>query len=107
MSRRLRSTAVLVALVLLAALPAYSGEMCPAPTASHTTAYLSQRPGCSAWTITDYFSDASHTTLVGRCTITCQQWANDLEPLPGDGATCSGATSNFSVDGYIFCPCPP
>jgi hypothetical protein len=84
----MKRTALVVALALtaLSSLPARSRGTCPAPLE------------------TDYYSDASHTTKVGVCTITCAQW--DLDP----GATpkCTGTITPYSATGPLRqCPCPP
>jgi hypothetical protein len=60
---------------------------------------------CNAWVVTNYWSDASHTTKVGQCSITCAQYdqGDDL-PLPNSGATCTGVTSSTYTN-QLTSPC--
>jgi hypothetical protein len=83
-----KRTALVVALALTAlnSLPARSRSACPAGLE------------------TDYYTDASHTTKVGMCVITCQQW--DLDP--GAPGKCTGTITSFPGGGPLrLCPCPP
>lgn len=108
----------LLALTLLAAPPAFSGELCkaPPPASLHDgltpSLFLSARftpnSACSAWVETSYYTTASHGTLVGRCTITCHQFdTGDAQPTFTGGGTCTGHSSSFPVDFFTSCPCPP
>jgi hypothetical protein len=107
MHRSFRSAAILA---LLAALPALAGELRSVSTPP--PALLSVHPdksACWAGLETDYYTDATHTTLTGRCTVTCQQWdlGNDI-PAFGGGGKCTGTPSSFVAGGPLrLCPCPP
>jgi hypothetical protein len=75
-----------LALTVLASMPAHS------------------RGTCSAALETDYYTNASHTTKVGMCVITCAQW--DLDP--GATGKCTGTITSFPGGGPLRqCPCPP
>lgn len=57
--------------------------------------------GCTAqqvWTGTLFYADAAKTQLIGRCSITCNQWIRGVaSPEPNDGASCQGTFSNFQI----------
>ena len=53
---------------------------------------------CSPNAVTTYYSDASHTTVVGRCAASCC-----------DGCHCTGTTSAYRTIERFYCPdvvCP-
>lgn len=53
---------------------------------------------CSNNAVTTYYSDASHTTVVGRCAGSCC-----------DGCHCTGTTSAYWTTQRFYCPdvvCP-
>ncbi len=60
---------------------------------------------CTVWIGTDYFTDASHATRVGVCTITCSQF-DLVEPTFSGGGTCSGSSSSFTLRRFFACPGP-
>jgi hypothetical protein len=108
MHRPFRSAAVLAALALLAALPAFAGE--PRSVSSQPPTLLSvyHDSACQSWIETSYYTSSAHTTLVGHCTITCQQWQlENVIPTFEGGGTCTGTSSSFGVDQLHLCPCPP
>ena len=86
-----------------------SASICPmAAVASVAPAplFLSGSPqsACPAALETDYYTDATHSTKVGMCVITCQQW--DLDP--GAQGKCTGTITSFPGGGPLrLCPCPP
>jgi len=64
----------------------------------------SSRSACPADLETDYYSDATYTTKVGMCVMTCQQW--DLDAY--DMGTCTGTITSYLKGGPLrMCPCPP
>lgn len=93
--------------------PSLAGELCKAPEASALLAETATAPTwlaagalCNAWIITNYYSNASHTTLVGQCQITCAQYDMELVfPTFNGGGTCHGTSSAFTSDLYGHCPC--
>jgi hypothetical protein len=63
---------------------------------------------CNAWVVTNYYSDASDTTQVGQCSITCAQYdQGNVFPVFGDGAKCEGTSSAYTVRHTSPCPCQP
>jgi hypothetical protein len=105
---RFRSAAVLAALALLAALPAFAGELCPVSTPLPALVSVHPDSACPAWIETSYYTDSTHTTLTGHCTITCQQWQlENVIPTFDGGGKCTGTSSNFGVDQLHLCTCPP
>ncbi len=53
---------------------------------------------CNNNAVVTYYSDASHTTVVGRCAGSCC-----------DGCHCTGTTSPYSTTQRFYCPavvCP-
>jgi hypothetical protein len=58
---------------------------------------------CTVWIGTDYFTDAAHTTRIGVCTITCQQF-DIVDPTFTGGGTCSGTSSSYTLRRYYACP---
>lgn len=58
---------------------------------------------CTVWTGTNYYSDATLTTRVGVCTITCAQF-DIKEPTFTGGGTCIGVSSAYTVRLYYGCP---
>jgi hypothetical protein len=68
-------------------------------TTSEQSSDLQSNLGCSQETQlgTVYYADASFTTIVGTCTISCQQFAVGDDPFFGDGGTCTGTSSSFQV----------
>jgi hypothetical protein len=66
----------------------------------------SSRPAlstCTVWQGTNYYSDATLTTRVGQCTITCAQF-DIKEPTFTGGGTCWGVSSSYTVRTYYGCP---
>jgi hypothetical protein len=60
---------------------------------------------CYIWQGTRYFSDASLTTQIGLCTITCNQaMYGTVEPTFSGGGTCTGSPSDFTVRTSYGCP---
>jgi hypothetical protein len=112
--------ALAAVLALLAVSPALAGGTC---TASQPPALLAAtvaapawlaaanatpRMTCNAWVVTNYYSDASDTTQVGQCSITCAQYdQGNIEPIFGDGAKCEGTSSAYTVRHTSPCPCQP
>ncbi|HVR11946.1 MAG TPA: hypothetical protein VMW75_28145 [Thermoanaerobaculia bacterium] len=108
MHRSFRGAAILAALALLAALPAFAGELCPVSTPLPALLSVHSDGACSAWIETNYYNNINHTTLIGQCTITCRQWdMGNVDPTFGGGGKCSGSPSDFGVDEFFLCPCPP
>jgi len=104
----LRSAAAVGALALAATLPAFASEMCPLVTPPVALLAVHTDSACNAWIETTYYNNASHTTVVGHCTITCQQWdLGNVLPTFDEGGKCTGVPSNFGVDMLHLCPCPP
>lgn len=95
---------ILTLLVPLSSHPAAAAEL-STPEQPVWLAKLTSTKGftCSEWIGTDYFSDASHTTRVGVCTITCSQFDAEL-PTFTDGGTCTGVSSSFTLRRYYACP---
>jgi hypothetical protein len=49
------------------------------------------------WLGTYFYADPGKTQFTGQCSITCQQWASGTaSPMPGQGGSCSGTTTNYS-----------
>jgi hypothetical protein len=118
MNRCVIAALSLLVLALMAVPAAFAGELCQAPPqaslldgytlASFLSSTILPASACSAWVATSYYSTAAHTTLVGRCTITCHQFdTGDAEPNFTEGGTCTGASSSFPVQFFTSCPCPP
>lgn len=77
----------------------------PAPLFLSTREPGSPLSACPAALEEDYYSDASYTTKVGMCAITCQTW--DLY-VWGPPMTCTGTVTSYSKGGPLrMCPCPP
>jgi hypothetical protein len=104
------------ALALSVVSPGLAGELCKAPeqssllagTAAAPTWLAAPRMICNAWLVTNYYSDASHTTKVGQCHITCTQYDQvSAYPTFDGGGTCQGTSSAFPVDLTSPCPCVP
>ncbi len=96
-------------LALLAVLPAMAGEVCKAPEARVLNARSADPPlWCNAWVVTNYYSDATLTTQVGQCSITCAQYDGTLdEPVFGGGGTCTGTSSAYTKELTTICRCQP
>jgi hypothetical protein len=63
---------------------------------------------CNAWVVTNYYSDATQTTQVGQCSITCAQYDQTLdEPVFGGGGTCTGTSSAYTKELTTICRCQP
>jgi hypothetical protein len=64
---------------------------------------------CNAWVVTNYWSDAAHTTKVGQCSITCNQYTQvTAYPTPVGGGTCTGVTSSpYTNQLTTLCRCVP
>lgn len=92
-------------LVLLAVSPALAGEVCKAPEARP----LADPPlWCNAWVVTNYYTDATLTTQVGQCSITCAQYDQTLdEPVFGGGGVCTGTSSAYTKELTTLCRCRP
>jgi hypothetical protein len=92
-------------LALPAISPALAGEVCKAPKAR----LLADPPlWCNAWVVTNYYSDATLSTQVGQCSITCAQYDQTLdEPVFGGGGTCTGTSSAYTKDLTTICRCQP
>ena len=108
----LRTSIQLVLGATLAAGPCLAGEMCaapghPGPPAATAAPAALTTGDCSAWTHTLYFTDATHTTSTGSCSITCRQYdLGSANPTFEEGGTCSGTESAYPVDLFSACPCP-
>ena len=95
--------------------PGLAGELCKMPEESTLLAATATAPtwravlsSCNAWVTTDYYSNASHTTIVGQCHITCAQYDQEIVfPTFGGGGTCQGTNTAFSSRLTSPCPCPP
>ncbi len=95
--------------------PGLAGEVCKATEGSTLLAgtataptWLAARMLCNAWVVTNYYSDASHTTQVGQCHISCMQYdQGTAEPTFNSGGTCQGVSSAFTHDLTSPCPCIP
>lgn len=60
---------------------------------------------CFIWQGTRYFSDATLTTQIGLCTITCNQAMHGTEePTFSGGGTCTGSPSDFTTRLSYGCP---
>ncbi len=116
--RLLASLAGLAVLALLVVSPGLAGELCKAPAQSVLVAGTSAAPAwlggitqkctVNAWTTTNYYSDATHTTKVGQCHITCFQYDQvSAYPTFTGGGTCQGVSSAYTVDLTSPCPCIP
>jgi hypothetical protein len=77
----------------------------PAPLFLSSSPPQSPNSVCTASLETDYYSDASHSTKVGMCVITCHQWdLGNYDPRPNQ---CTGTITSFPGGGPLrFCPCP-
>jgi hypothetical protein len=117
-SRSLLRASILLVLgaTLAAAPPSFAGEVCKAPSVASllapppatVSAAIHPDSACTAWVETSYFSNASETTQVGRCTITCHQFdTGDAEPTFSYGGTCTGSSSAYYSQYFTACPCPP
>jgi hypothetical protein len=102
------------ALVIVAGMamptPAKGVNICPATVDAQEVAIpapaFMTSGMCDAWYRTVYFSDKNHTTLVGNCNITCQQYyIGSAEPIFGGGGTCTGMSSAFTQRETTSCPC--
>src|SRR4029077_13152637 len=63
---------------------------------------------CNAWVVTNYWSDASHTTKVGQCSITCFQYDQvSAYPTFIGGGTCTGVSSAYTNQLTTLCRCVP
>ena len=64
---------------------------------------------CNAWVVTNYWSDAAHTTKIGQCSITCNQYTQvTAYPTPVGGGTCTGVTSSpYTNQLTTLCRCVP
>lgn len=63
---------------------------------------------CNAWVVTNYWSDASHTTKVGQCSITCTQYTQvTAYPTFTGGGTCTGVSSPYTNQLTTLCRCVP
>ncbi len=95
----------------------WAGELSKAPEASTPLAGTAPAPiwlganppfTCNAWVVTNYYSDATHTTKVGQCSITCRQYdQGSAYPLFNSGGACTGVSSAFTADLTTVCPCIP
>jgi hypothetical protein len=109
-TRFLARLACSAVLALLAVSPALAGEMCKAPQQTRAFKALSADPPftCNAWVVTNYYSDATLTTQVGQCSITCAQYDGTLdEPVFGGGGTCTGTSSAYKKELTTICRCQP
>jgi hypothetical protein len=118
-SRYLAALTWFAAVGLLAISPIFAGEQCNAPAAGLQLAGTADVPTwlaagsaapkliCNAWIGTVYYTDATHTTATGSCSITCLQYDNgSAAPTFSLGGTCAGSSSSFSVRRNGQCPCP-
>lgn len=99
MHRRL----VVLALVVLILVPlvSFAAGSAPARSSSFYT--------CTAWTGTNYYSDAAKTVGVGFCSLNCFQATHGiLEPTFEGGGSCTGTPGPYSTRRYYACPgmCP-
>jgi hypothetical protein len=64
---------------------------------------------CNAWVVTNYWSDAAHTTKLGQCSITCNQYTQGTAyPTPAGGGACTGVTSSsYTNQLTTICRCVP
>lgn len=105
-------------LALLVVSPGLAEDLCKAPAESSLLAGTATAPTwlggttqkctVNAWVVTNYYSDASHTTQVGQCHITCFQYDQvSAYPTFNGGGTCQGVSSAYTVDLTSPCPCIP
>ncbi len=84
-----------------------SAAAAPAPTPAPI--WLADPPlWCNAWVVTNYWSDAAHTTKVGQCSITCFQYDQvSAYPTFTGGGTCTGVSSSYTNQLTTLCRCVP
>ena len=117
----MKTAGLALALVLSAMGTLYAAEPnsspAAAPPASEVALLAAPAPwflavtnttNCSADTETNYYTDATKTTLVGHCTITCRQFVlGSADPTFGGGGTGTGMSSGFAYATFHTCTCPP
>jgi hypothetical protein len=110
--------AVSMALALSVVSSGSAAELCKVPEVSPLLAESATAPiwlanpapllTCNAWVVTNYWSDASHTTKVGQCSITCNQYTQvTATPTFTGGGTCTGVSSPYTNQLTSPCRCVP